>query len=93
MYGPIRLFIGLRDSTRRVLPELRRLDRYERRAAARRDRAVLDLLVEQIEQQLLVAKRAIFSPILMAPFGFHKSRRQLAGKRRRAVAEGSSLVA
>jgi hypothetical protein len=25
MYGPIRLFIGLRDSTRRVLPELRRL--------------------------------------------------------------------
>jgi len=51
------------------------------------------LLVEQIEQQLLVAKRAIFSPILMAPFGFHKSRRQLAGKRRRAVAEGSSLVA
>jgi hypothetical protein len=66
MYGPIRLFIGLRDSTRRVLPELRRLDRYERRAAARRDRAVLDLLVEQIEQQLLVAKRAIFSPILMA---------------------------
>jgi hypothetical protein len=49
-----------------VLPELRKLDRYERRAAARRDRAVLDLLVEQIEQQLLVAKEAIFSPILMA---------------------------
>jgi hypothetical protein len=37
-----------------------------RNKAARRDRAVLDLLVEQIEQQLLVAKRAIFSPILMA---------------------------
>jgi hypothetical protein len=54
------------EAIRRVLPELRRLDRYERRAAARRDRAVLDLLVEQIEQQLLVAKRAIFSPILMA---------------------------
>jgi hypothetical protein len=45
------------EAVRRVLPELRKLDRYERRAAARRDRAVLDLLVEQIEQQLLVAKR------------------------------------
>jgi hypothetical protein len=54
------------EATRRVLPELRRLDRYERRAAARRDRAVLDLLVEQIERQLLVAKRAVFSPILIA---------------------------
>jgi hypothetical protein len=29
------------EAIRRVLPELRRLDRYERRAAARRDRAVL----------------------------------------------------
>ena len=26
-----------------MLPELRKLDRYERRAAAQRDRAVLDL--------------------------------------------------
>jgi hypothetical protein len=29
------------EAIRRVLPELRRLDRYERRAAARRDRAVV----------------------------------------------------
>jgi hypothetical protein len=29
------------EAVRRVLPELRRLNRYERRAAARRDRAVL----------------------------------------------------
>jgi len=31
------------EAVRRVLPELRKLDRYERRAAARRDRAVLNL--------------------------------------------------
>jgi hypothetical protein len=31
------------EAVRRVLPELRKLDRYERRAAARRNRAVLDL--------------------------------------------------
>jgi len=31
------------DAVRRVLPELRMLDRYERRAAAQRERAVLDL--------------------------------------------------
>jgi hypothetical protein len=30
------------EAVRRVLPELRTLDRYERRAAVRRDRAVLD---------------------------------------------------
>ena len=30
------------EAVRRVLPELRKLDRYERRAAVRRDRAVLD---------------------------------------------------
>jgi hypothetical protein len=30
------------EAIRRVLPELRRLDRYERRAAARRDQAVLN---------------------------------------------------
>ena len=30
------------EAIRRVLPELRRLDRYERRAAVRRHRAVLD---------------------------------------------------
>ena len=34
------------EAVRRVLPELRKLDRYERRAAARRDRAVLDLSKE-----------------------------------------------
>jgi hypothetical protein len=32
------------EAMRRVLPELRKLERYERRAAARRDRAVLNLL-------------------------------------------------
>jgi hypothetical protein len=32
------------EAVRRVLPELRKLDRYERRAAAQRERAVLDLL-------------------------------------------------
>ena len=31
------------EADRRVLPELRKLDRYERRAAAQRERAVLDL--------------------------------------------------
>jgi hypothetical protein len=31
------------EAIRRVLPELRKLDRYERRAAARRDRAVVAL--------------------------------------------------
>jgi hypothetical protein len=31
------------EAVRRVLPELRKLNRYERRAAARRDRAVLTL--------------------------------------------------
>jgi hypothetical protein len=34
------------EAVRRVLPELRKLDRYERRAAARRDLAVLDFLIE-----------------------------------------------
>jgi hypothetical protein len=34
------------EAVRRVLPELRKLDRYERRAAARRDRAVLNLTVQ-----------------------------------------------
>jgi hypothetical protein len=37
------------EAIRRVLPELRKLERYERRAAARRDRAVLNLVVEQSE--------------------------------------------
>src|SRR5262245_25995752 len=32
------------EAVRRVLPELRKLDRYERRAAAQRDRAVVNLL-------------------------------------------------
>jgi hypothetical protein len=36
------------EAVRRVLPELRRLDRYERRAVMRRDRAVLDLLQRKI---------------------------------------------
>jgi hypothetical protein len=31
------------EAIRRVLPELRKLDRYERRAAAQRERAVLDI--------------------------------------------------
>jgi hypothetical protein len=31
------------EALRRVLPELRKMDRYERRAAAHRERAVLDL--------------------------------------------------
>jgi hypothetical protein len=31
------------EAVRRVLPDLRKLERYERRAAAQRDRAVLDL--------------------------------------------------
>ena len=31
------------EAVRRVLPDLRKLDRYERRAAARRERAVLEL--------------------------------------------------
>jgi hypothetical protein len=35
------------EAVRRVLPELRKLNHYERRAVARRDRAVLGLWVEQ----------------------------------------------
>jgi hypothetical protein len=35
------------EAVRRVLPELRKLNRYERRAAVRRDRAVRDLWAEQ----------------------------------------------
>jgi hypothetical protein len=35
------------EAIRRVLPELCKLERYERRAAARRDRAVINLVVEQ----------------------------------------------
>jgi hypothetical protein len=35
------------EAVQRVLPELRKLNRYERRAAVRRDRAVRDLWVEQ----------------------------------------------
>ena len=35
------------EAIRWVLPEMRKLDRYERRAAARRDRAVRGLWVEQ----------------------------------------------
>jgi hypothetical protein len=31
------------EAVRRVLPDLRKLDRHQRRAAARRDRAVVDL--------------------------------------------------
>ena len=38
------------EAVRRVLPELRKLNRYERRAAARRDRAVLGLVVEQKQE-------------------------------------------
>jgi hypothetical protein len=34
------------EAVRRVLPDLRKLDRYEHRAALRRDHAVRDLLVE-----------------------------------------------
>jgi hypothetical protein len=37
------------EAVRRVLPELRKLDRYERRAAAQRDRAVLNLVVARGE--------------------------------------------
>jgi hypothetical protein len=33
----------LTEAIRRVLSELRKLDQYERRAAARRDRALLDI--------------------------------------------------
>jgi hypothetical protein len=35
------------EAIRRCIPELRKIDRYERRAAARRDRAVLALLQEE----------------------------------------------
>jgi len=35
------------EAVRRVLPDLCKLDRYERRAAVRRDRAVRDLWIEQ----------------------------------------------
>jgi hypothetical protein len=44
------------EAIRRVLPELRKLDRYERRAAAQRERAVLDLCdrIKYNEQSLAV---------------------------------------
>jgi hypothetical protein len=40
------------EATRRVLPELYKLERYERRAAARRDRALLNLIVGSIGRNL-----------------------------------------
>jgi len=40
------------EAVRRVLPELRKLERYERRAAGRRDRAVLNLLIGHSEHNL-----------------------------------------
>ena len=40
------------EGMRRALPELRKLERYERRAAARRDRAVFNVLVEQFKYNL-----------------------------------------
>ena len=40
------------EAVRRVLPELRKLERYERRAAARRDRAAVNFLVEQSDYNL-----------------------------------------
>jgi hypothetical protein len=36
------------EAVRWVLPELRKLDRYERRAAARRDRAIVDLGIDNL---------------------------------------------
>jgi hypothetical protein len=43
------------EAIRRVLPELRKLDRYERRAAAQRERAVVDLCdrIKYKEQSLV----------------------------------------
>src|SRR6516225_1822317 len=41
------------EAVRRVLPELRQLDRYERRAAAQRDRAVLNLSVGACSASLM----------------------------------------
>ena len=40
------------EAIRRVLPELCKLERYERRAAARRDRAVVNLVVAQSRHNL-----------------------------------------
>jgi hypothetical protein len=40
------------EAIRRVLPELCKLERYERRAAARRDRAVINFMVEQSKHNL-----------------------------------------
>ena len=40
------------EAIRRVLPELCKLERYERRAAARRNRAVVNFVVEQSEYNL-----------------------------------------
>ena len=40
------------EAIRRVLPELCKLERYERRAAARRDRAVVNFVVEQSKHNL-----------------------------------------
>ena len=40
------------EAIRRVLPELCKLERYERRSAARRNRAVVNFVVEQSEYNL-----------------------------------------
>jgi hypothetical protein len=40
------------EAIRRVLRELRKLERYERRAAAQRDRAVVNLIVAQSDRNL-----------------------------------------
>jgi len=41
------------EDVRRVLPELRKLDRYEHRAAMRRDQAVRALMVESVQKDNL----------------------------------------
>ena len=50
------------EAIRRLLPELLRLNRYERRAAARRDRAIRALTQNEIyrRQWAMLAKRSQF---------------------------------
>jgi hypothetical protein len=52
------------EAVRRVLRELRKLNRYERRAAARRDRAVFDLSVEKSKTTTIGCNRAKRSQFL-----------------------------
>ena len=45
------------EAVRRILPDLKKLDRYERRAAARRDRAILEITKRRNDKSIAEIRR------------------------------------